>query len=347
MPVVLILLFLVSYAREVEVKGNTHHSAQQIADDLGGNFFENNTLVLMWKYHKKTSVESIPYLNSISVKMKAPWAITVNVTEKELAGCVEQGDFIYFDTDGYIQEISPERADDVPLVKGVVVEEPVLYQKLPIVPSDRMRTILSITGLLATKQAEDDRLQAKEIIFDESNNNDIIVRLKGGLTTMLGQDEYLEEKIANLRAIVKTMDGSLAGVLHLESVNGSKEGLISFTPGDESDIFEPETTGAEGEDGENVENAEGNSDIREIFDFSNDGVGTTDGAENQEQAEDYVSIDMVFNSSGTLIYNVHVSNGMVLDAYGNEVPGCYVNEDGNVVDAYMNTFSGVTGSLMN
>ena len=55
---------------------------------------------------------------------------------------------------------------------------------------------------------------------------------------------------------------------------------------------------------------------------------------------------MVFNSSGTLVYNVHVSNGTVVDANGNPVPGCYVNENGHVVDAYMNEFDPSTGELI-
>ena len=55
---------------------------------------------------------------------------------------------------------------------------------------------------------------------------------------------------------------------------------------------------------------------------------------------------MVFNSSGTLVYNVRISNGTVVDEYGNPVPGVTVNEDGNVVDAYMNVFDSATGELI-
>ena len=44
---------------------------------------------------------------------------------------------------------------------------------------------------------------------------------------------------------------------------------------------------------------------------------------------------MVFDSSGTLVYNVHVENGTVVDANGNPVSGCSVDSDGYVVDAYI------------
>ena len=54
---------------------------------------------------------------------------------------------------------------------------------------------------------------------------------------------------------------------------------------------------------------------------------------------------MVFNSSGTLLNDARVVNGQVVDSYGNPIDGCYVNEDGNVVDAYMNVIDPMTGTL--
>ena len=54
---------------------------------------------------------------------------------------------------------------------------------------------------------------------------------------------------------------------------------------------------------------------------------------------------MVFDSSGTLRYDAHVVNGEVVDAYGNPIPGCYVNEKGNVMDAYWNEIDPHTGTL--
>ena len=54
---------------------------------------------------------------------------------------------------------------------------------------------------------------------------------------------------------------------------------------------------------------------------------------------------MAFDSSGTLRYDAHVVNGQVVDASGIPIDGCYVNEDGNVVDAYMNVIDPQTGTL--
>ena len=54
---------------------------------------------------------------------------------------------------------------------------------------------------------------------------------------------------------------------------------------------------------------------------------------------------MVFDSSGTLRYDARVIAGQVLDAYGSPIDGCYVNENGYVVDAYMNVIDPMTGTL--
>ncbi|MCD7735903.1 MAG: hypothetical protein LUI07_02885, partial [Lachnospiraceae bacterium] len=91
--------------------------------------------------------------------------------------------------------------------------------------------------------------------------------------------------------------------------------------------------GAEGTDGDTASGEDGS-----------DGADSSDSGSDDEESE----VDlMVFNSSGQLVYNVHVRNGVVVDAYGNEVPGCSVNEDGYVVDAYMNIIDPATGDLMN
>ena len=87
------------------------------------------------------------------------------------------------------------------------------------------------------------------------------------------------------------------------------------------------------------------------------GVGTDSSAggeeagqdedDNQEPAEETPSaVFMVFDSSGTLRYDARVVNGEVVDSYGNPIAGCYVNEAGNVKDAYWNEIDPRTGELI-
>ena len=77
-----------------------------------------------------------------------------------------------------------------------------------------------------------------------------------------------------------------------------------------------------------------------------EGTGEENEQEAQQTGETYgLSAFMVFDSYGTLRYDAHVVNGQVVDAYGNPIPGCSVNADGYVVDAYWNVIDPMTGTL--
>lgn len=324
--------------RKVNVYGNSRHSAGEISKGLTHDAFTKNTLYLLWKYRDEKIPDTLPFLNSLSVKMKSPFEIDVTVSEKELIGYVDKGDCVYFDQEGVVLEITGKEYKDLTLVTGADVEEPTLYQKLPTASSAQLRTILSVIQLLDYQEA-----RAKEIRFDENGN--IIVYI-GGVEARLGQDEYLEEKIANLGAILKyTEDAN--GILHLESFTGKNEASsFPFT------ITEPETESEEetsaGEDAADGETGNGGNEAGTGENAPVDGedAGAEDSGDAQPDEPSGATIAMVFNSSGTLVYNVHVADGVVVDAYGTPVDGCTIDENGYVTDAYMNKFDPQTGELV-
>lgn len=354
LAVVLAVLFLFQ-VRKVTVYGNNRNSSQEISDGLMHSLLTKNTLYLQWEYRKGKVPDTLPYLSSLNVKMKSPFEIEVQVTEKELAGYVDKGSHAYFDQEGVVLEITDETYADLPVITGAEIEEPVIYQKLPTMSSAQLRTILSVTHLLDYQE-----LNAQEIRFDE--NGDITVYIDG-VEAMLGQDEYMEEKIANLRAILEKTDGE-KGTLHLESFTG-KNDTVTFRASDET---EPETgndasgdgasgadstaagSGAEGTGEDGTGDAEGtgaDSTVSDDASGADSAAQNGDSADSQEEPEaSSNTIAMVFNSSGTLVYNVHIENGTVVDANGNPVPGCSVNENGYVVDAYMNVIDPATGELV-
>lgn len=334
---VLAAIFLFQ-AKTVTVYGTTRHTEDEVREGLINNVLHKNTLYLQWKYHSGGVPDTLPFLKSLKVSMKSPMEIEVQVVEKEPVAYLDKGDYVYFDESGIVLELSDKKSSEYPVITGVDVEDPVLYQKLPIQSSAQLRTILSITQLLKYQE-----LKAKEIQF--ADNGDITVSI-GGVEALLGQDEYLEEKIANLSAILNKM-GDEHGTLHLESFTG-KSDLTTFTPSDEteteSELLTEETDAADGasdvlddggEDGSNTDGAAGTDD------------SLTDDDSQEDNSSSSVVIAMVFDSSGTLVYNVHVENGTVVDSNGNPVSGCSVNENGDVVDAYMNVFDGKTGELSN
>ena len=351
---VLAVVFLFQ-AKTVTVYGNTRHTEEEIKEGLMNNILHKNTLYLQWEYRNGRVPDALPFLKSLKVSMKSPTEIEVQVVEKEPVGYLDKGEYVYFDEDGVVLELSDKEDSDYPVITGVEVDDPVLYQKLPMQSSAQLRTILSITQLLKYQE-----LQAKEIRFGE--NGDITVYV-GGVEALLGQDEYLEEKIANLSAILNKM-GDEHGTLHLESFTG-KSDLTTFTPSQETETeTELQTDAGDGtgdgsaDTGDGTGTASGTTGDTASGTTGDTASGTTgdeagdsgDSAGDSSQADESSSsvvIAMVFDSSGNLVYNVHVENGTVVDSNGNPVSGCSVNENGDVVDAYMNVFDGKTGELSN
>ena len=331
--------------RTVDVYGNERHSSEEIAEGLHTDLLSGNTLYLLWKYKDGEVPDTLPFLDSLQLQMKSPSHIEVVVEEKELAGYIDKGEYVYFDKNGIVLQMSEQAFSDIPIITGIGTAEPVLYQKLPTESSAQLRTILSLTQLLTYHE-----LQAQEIRFSE--NMDITVFI-GTIEVSLGQDEYLEEKIANLKAIIDSMDGSERGILHLESFTGSTMN-VTFTPSKETEPAAVQSETASEEGAGSVDTQSDESTVSEPTDGAagTDGETVTDAdqaAEPEEPAaepEDTSSSGqpfMAFDSSGTLRYDVRVVNGQAVDSTGTPVPGCSVNENGYVVDAYMNVIDPATG----
>jgi len=393
---VLACLFLFR-VRKLTVSGNSRYSAEEIKDDLITDFLSGNTFYLWWTHKDGSIPDTMPYLESIKVEIKSPVSVTVTVKEKELVGYFDTGSYAYFDESGIVLEITDELYEGIPVITGASLGEITLYQKVPTESSSTLRTILSLLELLEYQD-----LTVDEIRFAE--DSDITVYI-GYIEAELGQDEYLEEKVANLKAILDTLSASSAGTLHLENVTGKNEDII-FSPSDEviveseteeeqeSDSFGSgsestgsdssgsgsESTDSDGSGSDSGSAGSGSTDTSTLGGVTTDGTladstgaaasssadegsadasasddaDTADSSDDENSGSDDSSDEedsgvdlMVFNSSGQLVYHVRVQDGLVVDAYGNEVPGCSVNEDGYVVDAYWNIIDPATGELMN
>ncbi len=332
--VIAAVLFVVFgfHVNSVVVSGNSHFAASEIADDLISDTLSENSLYLIWRYRKGDPPDSMAYLDSLHVSLKSPGTVRIAVTEKPLAGFFDTGSYDYFDNSGVVLEITREKYEGIPLIKGISLGEVTLFQKVPTQSSAQLRTILSLLELLDYQE-----LAADEIVFGEDSQITVVI---GGIEAELGQDEYLEEKVANMNAVLKTMDGTERGTLHLENVTGKNED-ITFSASKEAET-EPETTDA-------MESLAGVYSASDVTD--SEGVSDEEAAEEGEEEEEEEPASrtdlMVFNSYGELVTNVQVSDGMVIDSYGNQVPGCSINEDGNIVDAYMNEIDPATGDLLN
>lgn len=341
---ILLTVFLFQ-VKTIKVSGNQNHTQQEISSDLVDGVPVANTFYLAWKYRNGAVPDNMPYLEELQVEIASPFTLQVTVKEKEIVGYIDQGNYVYFDREGTVLEISDQVKEGIPVVTGASIGDAALYQRLPAESSAQLRTILSLLQLLS-----DQGLEASEIRFGD--NMDMTVYI-GGVEALLGQDEYLEEKVANLKAILDAMGGQ-QGTLHLESFTGRGE-EVPFSASDEpatesssesegtgeTGAGTSETAGSEGAAGAQTDETGGDGAAGTQTDET---VGET-AAPQSEQTEAASTTFMVFNAYGTLVYDAHVVNGAVVDSTGTPIEGVTVNEDGNVVDAYMNVIDPATGQL--
>lgn len=329
--------------RSIDVRGNERFSAEQIRDDLIYDFKTRNTLYFSWKYRDRAHAPDAPYLKSVQAVMLSPTSVRILVEESRMVGRVQYEDKnVYYDSEGVVQEISDKIYTGIPLVTGVEIEKPQLYQKLVPKNAAVLRTMLNITQLLVKSELIPD-----SVTFDANHN--MILRL-GPVTVQLGQDEYLEEKIANLVSIYPQVQ-SEAGTLNMEGFTGKNEAITFKADAASTPESETESPDEAGTNQENPDSLAGGSQAGGDS-LAGEGAGSEEtpdqdqeGGEEAPQEEITSTTFMVFDSSGTLRYDAHVVGGQVVDSYGNPIDGCTVNENGNVVDAYWNEIDPATGQL--
>ena len=357
--------------RSIDVRGNERYLAEQIRDDLIYDFKTRNTLYFAWKYRSATPTADAPYLKSVQAVMLSPTSVRIEVKESQLVGRVQyENSNVYFDAEGVVQEITDTIYAGLPLVSGVEIEKPLLYQKLVTGNTSVLRTMLNITQLLIKNEMIPD-----SVTFDANQN--MILRI-GSITVLLGQDEYLEEKIANLVSIYPQI-ASDSGTLHMEGFTGRNEAITFQSDSEAAQNQETESADSPAEPSGETQaggqetgdtsaegtQAAGDSLAGEGALGSQEAAAPEEGADGQAaeapaqeeaapeeaapeeapQEETSGAPFMVFDSSGTLRYDARVSNGQVVDSYGNPIPGCSVDENGNCVDAYWNVIDPATGQL--
>lgn len=338
----------------VEIVGSQRHSVEEIKEDLIYDFWTENTLFFAWKYRNATSDSKTPYLESIQAKFVSPGKVRLMVREKSLAGYVQYaGSNVYFDKQGTVMEITEQVYEGIPMVSGITMEEPVLYQKLQVDNAARMGAMLKITDLLIQANFIPDNVS-----FDENLNITLTI---GAITVKLGQNNCLDEKVANLVTIYQSIQGQ-SGTLNMESFTGKNEPITFQKSGEPESTPETDAEGnpleGSGEEGQASReggngagaNGEGTPEDGQTGSGENGEDGSAGGSSDTQDdpasgETTGVSAFMVFDSSGTLRYDAHVVGGQVVDAYGTPIDGCSVDENGNVVDAYWNVIDPMTGQL--
>lgn len=254
--------------------------------------------------------EALPFLNSIEVKMVTPYKVQIKVYEKQEIGYYLKGtDYIYFDRDGMIVQITKEVHEGVPQITGQTIGKAERYSKLAIEDEKLLKNTIDLAQLLHKNE-----LTPNEIKFDE---NEYITLYFERVKVKLGPAVDIDEKIITLKSVYGQISGQ-EGILHMETFTTDTQ-TIAFKQGEEEEnlSIHPETSAEEADpvvDGQE-ENA------TSMTEAENDGVPT------YKEGDGTFSVDADGNSfytdaAGRVTYNVEQYNytdengGIITDGYG-------------------------------
>lgn len=211
----------------VDITGNDHYTEEEIKNFVMNGRYGNNSIYLYFKYNDKT-VDDIPFIQRMDVKILSPTHIKIEVYEKALAGYIEYlGHYLYFDRDGIIVESTTKEIEGVPFVTGLDYDHVALHEPLPVSDDQIFSKILTITQLLTKYNIPTDK-----IYFDGTED---ITLYFGTARAYIGSSNYIDEKINELSLLLPKLQG-YSGVLHMENYTG-EGGSFTF---EKDEVKEPE-----------------------------------------------------------------------------------------------------------
>ena len=207
-----IFFFVYFRVENVEVMGSSHYTDEEVREMiLRGPLASNSVLAPM--LYSRDEVDDVLFVEGFSVTQLNHNTIAISVKEKQPVGCIPYLDsYIYFDRTGVFIEGSRQRDERVPYFDGIQVNRVVMGEKLPIKGDTVLNTAVALATIFQKNQMIPDHIQ-----FD---NNYQISLLYGDITVMLGKDQYLEDKMTRVIAILPMIEGK-KGILHVESVTDS------------------------------------------------------------------------------------------------------------------------------
>ena len=210
--------------RSVEVEGNSYYSDNTIATWVQREDLSVNTLYILLRYNF-TDAELPDGVEHLTISLKNPWTVHVDVEEKEMAGYVDyDGASLYFDQEGMAVLKTTKQIEGVPYIEGLAFDESKVEigKVLPVEDDGIFGQIVDATENLKKYSLTPDRLSCAE--------GDIRLYF-GVVEVLLGNGDY-EVKLQQVPPILAKLEElypDTAGTLHLENYTSDSES-ISFVP---------------------------------------------------------------------------------------------------------------------
>lgn len=159
--------------------------------------------------------KGIPFVEKYTVTMKSLNHLLITVTEKPRSGILVDeaaGQYIYFDNEGVVTEISNIYLSDLLVVTGVTPKSATIGKYIPIKKVQR-RSLLALIKMLKKYD-----VSVSSINFDEDGTLSFVHET---MTVSLGTISRLEDKIHRLSQIIPKWEeqtGSAPGTLYLDDL---------------------------------------------------------------------------------------------------------------------------------
>ena len=236
------VIFFFTYYQvdEVQVMGSSHYSEKQIKKMVLRGPMASNSILAPIIYTKKNT-KDVPFVEGYTVTRLNRHTICVSVKEKDIVGCIPYLDsYIYFDRNGTFIESSTERNEKIPFFDGIKVKHVIYNEELPIKDKMVMNTAVALSTIFQKNDKIPDHI--------EFSDDGQISLLYGDITVKLGKDEYLEDKMTRVLAILPLISDK-KGILHAENVNDNSKMITLEQEKDETTDSSETWTGGYDEEG--------------------------------------------------------------------------------------------------
>lgn len=216
---ILIFLFFVTFTlKEVEMDDCAYYTKEELLSFLKQSKWDDNTVLFYTKLKQGKNTE-IPFIQKLDVKMLNRNKVEVTVYEKPIVGCVPyMGEYIYFDKDGKVLEISSKKVENITVFTGLSFKEMQLYDQLLVSDEEIFKTIMDISQLITKNE-----LPIDKVTFDRHGK---VTLSTNDIKILLGKRTSYDEQLAELVNILPKLEG-MKGELD----------LIDFVPGKQQIIF--------------------------------------------------------------------------------------------------------------
>lgn len=204
------IFFFVYYrVEEVMVMNSNYLSESEIREMvLKGPFAGNSVLAPI--FCSVDDMKEEAFINGITVKALDRNTLCIVVNEETPVGCVPFLDgYVYFDKEGIFIDSSVERDEKIPYYKELNVSKVIKGEKIPI----KGKTVLN-SAVIFSRIFQKNEIVPDYIVVDSAAS---IVLYYGNITVMLGKEQYLEDKMASVLAILPNIEADKA-IVHAENV---------------------------------------------------------------------------------------------------------------------------------